>query len=134
MNKKDKLTQKQELFAMFYVETGGNATQAYKNAYGDVTQQTAEVNGSRMLKNAKVNNHIQEMLQNLRDENSADAKEVMDFLTAVMRGEIEATQGQLKASELLGKSFRMFTDRVEVDGSIDIEINLTGFGDEEDGE
>ena len=48
-----KLNEKQKAFANYYIESL-NATESYKRAYNVVNQSTAEANGSRLLRNAKV--------------------------------------------------------------------------------
>lgn len=88
-----------------------------------------------MLRNAKVKEYISEQLEKIHSEKTADVKEIMEYLTAVMRGEHkeetlkwvgEGTQtitkidvsakDRLKAAELLGKRYNMFTEKIEVDG------------------
>ena len=52
------LTVKQKAFADYYIELG-NATEAYKRAYTNVTKQrTAESAGNRLLSNVEVKNYI----------------------------------------------------------------------------
>lgn len=48
------LTAKQSLFVEMYFRHKLNATRAYREAYGTENEQTAAVNGARLLKNAKV--------------------------------------------------------------------------------
>lgn len=53
------LTDKQQLFCVYYVNTY-NATTSYQKAY-ECNRETAMVNGSRMLRNAKVKNEIEKL-------------------------------------------------------------------------
>ena len=65
----EKLTQKQETFAMVYVETG-NASEAYRTAYDvspDTTESSIWVNASKVKNNDKVALRIEE-LQKLAQE------------------------------------------------------------------
>ena len=86
-----------------------------------------------MLTNANVKNYIDERLSEIDLEKIADQKEVMEYLSSVMRGEqteqtlksCGAERGQeitdievgakdrIKAAELLGKRYGMWTDKIE---------------------
>lgn len=81
------LTEKQKRFADEYL-IDLNATRAYRAAYPKVKKdETAAVNGVRLLRNANVSEYINEQLEKLHSERIADAQEVMEYLTAVMRRE-----------------------------------------------
>lgn len=64
MNKK-KLTDKQKLFCIFYLQSF-NATQAYLKAYGGKNKDTARVNGSRLLINANIQEEIKTLQEEMR--------------------------------------------------------------------
>ena len=109
-------------------------------AYPNVKSESAATSGaSRLLRNVKVKTYIDEQLEKISSEKIATAEEVMEYLTAVLRGEsqseivvVEGTgdgcsdarrmnkapdeKEKLKAAELLGKRYGLFTDKVEVDG------------------
>lgn len=128
------MTEKQKIFADEYL-IDLNATRAYKAAYPKVKKDTvASVNGSRMLGNAKVKAYIDEQLDKLHSERSATANEVIEYLTSVLRGESTSEEiltvgigdgcseaqnvqkrpserERLKAAELLGKRFGIFTEK-----------------------
>ena len=133
------LTEKQKIFADEDL-IDLNATRAYRVAYPAVkNDDTAAAAGSRLLKNVKVAVYIDQELENLRSERVADAQEVMEHLTAVMRGEVKeevvvvegagegyseakiiekqiAERDRIKAAELLGKRYSMFTDKLDING------------------
>ena len=133
------MTEKQKIFADEYIICL-NATKAYKKAYPNVKKdEVARANGSRLLTNANVKAYIDEQLEKLQSERVADQQEVMEYLTAVMRGKktepllvldgegkqkvidaIPPVQARTKAAELLGKRYRLFTDKqeVEVQGTV----------------
>lgn len=139
------MTEKQKIFADEYLKDL-NATRAYKVAYPKVkSNAVAQANGSRLLLNAMVKAYIDEQLQELHNERTADAQEVMEYLTSVLRGESESeivvVEGEgdgmssakrvkkapdekerLKAAELLGKRFGIFTDKIKVDGAVPVVI------------
>lgn len=130
------MTDKQRKFADEYL-IDCNATRAYKAAYPHVKNDaTASAAGTRMLGNVNVKSYIEAKLEELSSKKIADAQEVMEYLTAVMRGDSTASvvvvEGQgdgcsaakvldkppdekerLKAAELLGKRFSLFKDGIE---------------------
>lgn len=133
-------TEKQKRFADYYIETG-NGAEAYKRAYATKKQSTAETNASRLLSNAKVKNYIDKRLAEKEKERIADQDEVLKFLTSVMRGkeaeEVVCPDGtggtfrelkgsnvkdRVKAAELLGKRYSLFTDKVNLEGNVGVTI------------
>lgn len=81
------LTERQKRFADEYL-VDLNATRAYKEVYSSCKKdETAAVNGSKLLRNANVSEYINEMLEKLQSERVADVREVMEYLTSVMRRE-----------------------------------------------
>lgn len=124
------MTEKQKRFADEYL-VDLNGTRAYKVAYPSVkSDKTAGVNAARLLGNASVRAYLDERLEQLHSERTADVQEILEYLTAVMRGEekeekmaanalgemeaynVRNQANQLKAAELLGKRFGLFTDKV----------------------
>ena len=141
----DFVTDKQRRFCDEYL-IDCNATRAYKAAYPRIkSDEVASASGSRLLGNVKVKTYIQEKLDQISSAKTADAKEVMEYLTSVMRGESSAeivvVEGEgdgcssarkihkapdekerLKAAELLGKRFGLFTDKVNVESTAKVVI------------
>lgn len=133
------MTDKQKRFCDEYL-IDCNATRAYKVAYPNVKKdEVASVNGSKLLRNTKVKTYINEQLQKIENDKIADAKEVMEYLTSVLRGETKSAEivvegigdgcsearemlkepsekDKLKAAELLGKRYGMWREKVEVSG------------------
>lgn len=130
----EQLTDKQQIFADEYLKDL-NGTRAYKVAYHNVKKDSvAAAAAVRMLRNVKVRKYIDEHLEKMQNERTADAQEVLEFLTSVMRGEkteqvmrldgdgvqvIDDVELQgkdrIKAAELLGKRYALFTDKQQVD-------------------
>lgn len=140
------MTDRQQKFADEYI-IDCNATRAYKAAYPNVKKDSvARANGSRLLTNANIKNYIEEKLAEISDQKTAKAQEVMEYLTSVMRGESESSvvvvegygegrseakiiekppdeKERLKAAELLGRHYAMFTDKVKAEGAIPVVIS-----------
>lgn len=143
------MTERQKIFADHYI-ISLNATESYKKAYPKIKNiKTAEVNGSKLLRNTKVKAYIDERLEKLKSERVADQQEVLEFLTAVMRGEVtepllvldgEGTQRVVQAKPSvatrrasavdLGKRYGLFVDRQEITQRV-VEIELGSWDDEE---
>lgn len=145
------MTKKQKIFADEYL-IDLNATRAYREAYSSVKKdETARANASRLLTNANVKKYIDDRLEEIHNEKTADAKEVMEYLTSVLRGESTSEEiviegcgegcsvartmekrpsekDRLKAAELLGKRFGLYTDKVELDADMDLNITID-YGD-----
>ena len=127
------MTDKQQIFADEYLKDL-NGTRAYKVAYPSVKKdETSRANASRLLTNANVKKYIDEQLEKMHNDRTADAQEVLEYLTAVMRGEHQeqtligegmgeqsiknidvGAKDRLKAAELLGKRHALFTDKTEM--------------------
>ena len=140
------MTEKQKRFCDEYL-IDCNATRAYKTVYQNVkSDEVARKAGSRLLTNVDVKNYIAEQMEKIHNEKTADAQEVIEYLTSVLRGEstaqeivVEGTgdgcseartmekapseKEKLKAAELLGKRYARFTDKVETD--VDMDLNIT---------
>ena len=139
------MTDKQRKFAVEYL-VDCNATRAYKAAYPRVKNDVvAATNGGRLLRNAEIKAYIEKKLEEISSAKTADAKEVMEYLTSVMRGDSESTicvventgngyskaklipkppdeKERLKAAELIGKRFGLYTDKLDVESAVPIVI------------
>ena len=130
------MTDKQRRFCEEYL-IDCNATQAAIRAGYSV--KTAYAIGDENLKKPEIREYIDERLEQLRNEKTADAREVMEYLTSVMRGEhteqvlrfvgngtqridtMSVTEkDRLKAAELIGKRYGLFKDGVSVEGVVPI--------------
>lgn len=137
-----KLTEKQKRFADYYIETGNITEAATRAGY---SKKTARVIGQENLLKPAIKGYIDEKLEAMQDERTASAKEVLEFLTKSMRGEIKeevvvvegtgdgtseartvkkqiGLRDRIKSAELLGKRYRLFTDKVEIEGVVPVMI------------
>ena len=147
------MTEKQKRFCDEYL-IDCNATRAYKAVYKNIkSDDVARRAGSRLLTNVDVQKYIDARMEELHNEKTADAQEVIEYLSAVLRGESTAQEivvvgtgdgcskaktvekapsekERLKAAELLGKRYALFTDKVEMDTDMDLNITIDyGEGD-----
>lgn len=147
-----KLTAKQKLFCDEYI-ISLNATQAAIKA--GYAEKTAYAMGAENLRKPKIQSYISERMEQKESSLIATQDEVLQYLTSVLRGESQTTdtllvgigdgwqevqevekkpseKDRLKAAELLGKRYGLYTDKVsaDVDMSLDISIDY-GDGDED---
>lgn len=124
------LTPKQKRFCEEYLICL-NATQAAIKA--GYSENTAGSIGEENLKKPEIENYIKEILDKISSEKIADAKEVLELLTSFARGEMKEEcvvvenigdymsqakiierkiipKDRIKATELLGRSHKLFTD------------------------
>ncbi|WP_455804315.1 terminase small subunit [Clostridium butyricum] len=127
------MTDKQKRFCNEYL-IDLNVTQAAIRA--GYTPKYADKRAYELLDKPLIKSYIDEELKKIEDEKIADAKEVMQYLTSVMRNEVTeevvvvegegdgcssavvvkkdmSAKDRNKAAELLGKRYRLFVDKVE---------------------
>ena len=142
-----KLTEKQRRFANEYI-ISGNATQAAISA--GYSKRTAKSVGSENLTKPDIRQYIDERLDQLQSEKIANQEEVLEYLSKVMRGEetdqtvvfqgadygssIESIQvankDRIRAAELLGKRYSLWTDKIDIEGNMDLKV-VVDYGDGE---
>lgn len=103
------LNERQKAFADYYIETG-NATEAAKRA--GYSENTARQIGTENLSKPSISAYIAERMAEQSSKRVADANEVIEFYTAVMRGEVKDQFGldaslsdRLKAGDALMKRY-----------------------------
>ncbi len=109
------LNERQKAFADYYIETG-NATEAAKRA--GYSENTARQIGTENLSKPSISAYIAERMAEQSSKRVADANEVIEFYTAVMRGEVKDQFGldaslsdRLKAGDALMKRYAVADDR-----------------------
>jgi phage terminase small subunit len=123
-----------------------NITQAAIRA--GYSKKTAYAIGQENLKKPMVKEYIEKRMAEKEAALIADQTEVMQYLTSVMRGGSSSSvlarneagadrviekppdeKERLKAAELLGRAHMMFTDKVQQD--VDMNLNITvDYGDD----
>lgn len=117
-----------------------NATQAAIRA--GYSPKTAYSIGEENLKKPELKTYIEQQLERIHNEKTADAQEVLEYLTAVMRGEHKeqtlqligegmqkiadidvSAKERIKAAELIGKRYGMFKENVDISGAVPVVIS-----------
>lgn len=146
-----KLTAKQQRFCDEYL-IDLNATQAAIRA--GYSKKTANRIGTENLSKLVIREYIENRMAEKEAALIANQDEVLKYLTSVLRGQSKSTEivieglgdgstkarkmekepsekDKLKAAELLGKRYDLYTEKVEE--TVDMELNVTiDYGDEED--
>lgn len=132
-----KLTEKQRKWAESYVRTG-NATQACRDAGYEGNDNSLRQQGFGNVKHPKIQAYIANVLgkdtEAEEDNRIATIKEVMQFYTSVMRGEVKDQFGldvqmsdRIKAAQNLDKILQMAQKR-EADNVQDDLIIIQQYG------
>lgn len=132
------MTRKQKRFVEEYL-VDLNATQAAIRA--GYSPNTAGSIGEENLKKPEIKNAITSLLDDMAASNIATVQEIMEHLTAVMRGETTeeililvgngvqqittkqvSAKDRIRAAELLGKRYGLFKDKVNFEGLLPVVI------------
>lgn len=128
-----KLNPKQQAFADYYIELGSAEQAALKAGY---SKAYARGNAHKLVANVSVKTYIENRMEELKSERVADQQEILELLTSVARGQAEAATliglgggeeaitksmpptmaERVKAAELLGKRYAMWTDKQRIEG------------------
>lgn len=139
-----KINPRQKKFCDEYIKTGNYYQSAIAAGYSENYASRQDY----LLDIVGVKEYIEEHMQKLAKPTIATAEEVLEYLTRVARGEekeeeavFNATSGKVeivgvnppirertKAAELLGKRYAIFTDKQQVDVTVDKNIE-DFFGD-----
>lgn len=136
------LNARQKAFCEFYVVSGNATDAAIKAGY---SESYAKDRIHTLIKNVGISRYIDELMQKLESKRIASAEEVLQNLTAMMRGEIQeevvivegegdgvssariikkqvSAKERIKAAELLGKRHALFTDKTKIEGTLPVMI------------
>lgn len=135
------LSVKQEKFCLEYAKSG-NQRQAYLLAgYNVKSDETADANASRLLRNAKVKARLAELAEEIKNASIADVVEMQQTLTAIIRKQMTeevivvesvgdymtearkmdkepSIKDIINAINTLGKIQGAFTNKVEIDADL----------------
>ena len=137
---------KHETFCLELVSGKNNTQAAIAAGY---SEKTAYSIANRLLKNVDIKSRINELMEQIASEKVADAQEVMEYLTSVMRGESRSSvlclagdgmqeviekppdeREKLRAAEMLGKRYGLYTEKIEQQTDMELKISVD-YGDGE---
>ena len=141
------LTEKKKRLADAWLELDNLADAYYASGYSPrANRNTAKRMAFRIVHDPEVKEYIQARLKEIEDARIAKVSEVMKYLTRVMRGEEDEEvvvvtgsktktkaetvnkevghRERLKAAELLGRKYGMFSDKMELSGDMSLNIKV----------
>lgn len=122
MGKVKGLTHKQKTFIEHYL-IHLNAKEAARQA--GYSERSCEQQGSKLMANPAIRAIVDEELRYRREANRATAEKVIDELSDLAFHDPDiGKRDKLKALELLGKHFAIFTERIEQANEQQIKIML----------
>ena len=141
---KNKLNERQKAFVDYYIQTL-NISEAVRRA--GYNSQNPGAHGLLLLKNEKIKKAIENRLKQLESERIAETREILEYMTSVMRGEATeeiilnvgtgkgytkpekviarvAAKERLRAAEMLAKVNGMFITKseMEISGALPVVI------------
>lgn len=143
------VNERQKRFADEYLTDLNAEAAAIRAGY---SRKYARGNAHKLVANSCIKAYIQQRMAEKESALIADQDEVLKYLTSVLRGESQSEEivvegigdgcseartmqkapsekDRLKAAELLGKRYGLYTDRVEAD--VDMDLNITvDYGDD----
>ena len=130
------MTEKQKRFCEEYLIDCNGTQAAIRAGY---SEKTATKIAAENLTKPDIREYIDEKLAEMSSQRTADAREVMEYLTSVMRGEHKeqvlrlvgngtqridsmnvTEKDRLKAAELIGKRYGLFKESVDVNGVVPV--------------
>lgn len=140
------LSLKQKKFADEYIISGNKYEAAILAGY---SEKYAKAQSHKLLDNVGIKTYIDEKLKEIESEKIANQQEILEFLTATMRGEQTdqtfkgigegvqeltevrvSTRERIKAAEMLGKRYAMWTDKQDI--AVTVPTFIDDVGDEDD--
>lgn len=103
------LNKNQKKFCEYYLALGNINKASEKAGYN-------KKRGYALMKLPEVQEYISEKLNEISSDSIANTSEIMKYLTKVMRGEDDektSIKEKLKAAELLGKAYSIFSTKNE---------------------
>lgn len=130
------MTERQKRFCEEYLIDCNGTQAAIRAGY---SEKTATKIAAENLTKPDIREYIDEKLEKMSSQRTADAREVMEYLTSVMRGEHKeqvlrlvgngtqridsmnvTEKDRLKAAELIGKRYGLFKESVDVNGVVPV--------------
>jgi len=133
-----KINPRQQDFADYFIELGNAEEAALRAGY---SKAYARGQSYKLLANVGIKTYIENRMEELKSERVANQQEVLEYLSSIMRGEQQeevlrgigegaqtiddidvSAKDRIKAAELLGRRYGMWTDKLKHEGAIPIII------------
>ncbi len=144
-----KMREQEKAFADYYLETGNAEQSAIRAGY---SKRYARGNAHKLVARRCIREYLDARIAAKEEKRIAKQDEVLQFLTSVMRGEpteqiplglgygeqmlVDKTMDgreRVKAAELLGKRYALFTEKQQLDANIGVQIVDDVGGEDPDG-
>jgi phage terminase small subunit len=114
------ITEKDKLLCQTLLKFNFNQRKAYQELHPKASNETADVNCSKILRKAKVQEYLTELTTKQEEKNLVSVEEVIngikgDLARARESNQYSAVKGMW---ELLGKNIAMWTDKVQHGGEV----------------
>lgn len=125
-----KLNSKQKAFADYYIESLNAYDSAIRAGYSEAYSKSQSY---KLLENVGIKSYIDKRMESKENNRIASQDEILEILTNIARGIAEeevvsftnlgeecrttrkpTLKDRMKASELLGKRYRMWTDKIDM--------------------
>jgi len=113
----ERLSTKQEAFCLAFIRLNDQSA-AYREVYDHSRMKPKTINekASRLMAISKVRARVDELRNEIKNSAIAEAKELQEFWSAILRDKKLDVPYRLKASELQGKAKGVFIERKELTG------------------
>lgn len=132
------MNERQKAFCDYYIETASATEAALMAGY---SEKTARQMGSENLSKPYIKSYIKRKMDEKEDERIAKQDEILAYLTSIMRGKHQeqtlvglgmgeqaianidvSAKDRIKAAELIGKRYSMWTEKIELSGDMVVQI------------
>ncbi len=109
-----------------YYAAGAKKVEAYARAYPSDTRtyQATAAAATRLLKKPEVKAYYESLIADIKSDNIADATEILETITELMRNKKGSARDRLRAAELLAKKHGLLREKIEVSGTLSIAESL----------
>ncbi len=126
------MNNQQKVFCREYIKNGNNGTRAYMIAYPDSSEESARRQASRLLTNVDIQKYIEQLQSKTEDKAIMSIQERMQWLTNLINSKREkSVSNKLKALEILNKMDGVYTQKVEVQGDMNLNNPLRNLSTED---
>jgi hypothetical protein len=123
-----KLTGKQETFCKEYTLNNGQGTEAYKKAYSTskMKPETINNNAYMILQKREIKARIEELKKPLQEKFNYSMEQSFEMFKTIQALSFEKGElnNSIKCEELKGKLLGLYTDKLKLEGEVDINNHI----------